>query len=809
MNRTLKLPVLIALALGSAPAMALGLGHIQVKSSLDKPLLAEIPLTADYPGETKHVTVKLASAADFRRAGLNRSQLGADLHFQVVTEAGGQKVIRITTNRPVRDTYLDFLIQVSWSKGKMLREYTVLLDPSSMAGSPPQGQATSAGSGSRSAQAASAGQPSAAAQQQATARAAASSPSTVAGGKYGPVRSGQTLSGIAQSTRPGGVSQNQMLIALYRANPGAFYRHNINALKRGAVLRIPSRQQAQSEGRAQALAEVRRQDADWNGTKASSPTMVSDTGAAPKSGGGTGQAAKAQDRLSLVPPEKGGSGSGHGGVKGGTGSASIDKLKADLSRTRESLSNLQQKNSDLKSRVDSLQSIEDKNQKLLSLKDSQIAELQQKLAQARKAAGKAPLPAASVGTAPAAAPVAAASVKAPQNATAKAAATPGKATPSAAASSPTQANAKHVPAPAAPKASPAHPKHPASAPHHTPKPASGQGMAVMSWFRQPWAKIAGGAALVLLLLLAWLGVRRRRSTSPTRPSLADQFGDSPFPAGGGDANTMDDDQRELMDQLAEHPDDVGLHLELVSLYYARRDVEGFEGAAEAMYAHVTDPDQAEWQDVVAMGRDLTPGHPLFAEEEGEASQGHDMDASADVFDLDSYVSEHDAEDIDEDIPDSADAAFSATESTEDDDASGYSFDFDLTPGTDRTEAESDSVPEAPSESDYDALPPLPEDDGMGILPDAGTDEEVATGTPAVSGGAGDEFGEVEDVSLPADESATDEPLSDDPVDTKLDLARAYIDMGDPEGARAMLEEVMDEGSQMQKDMAGKLLEDIG
>ncbi|HET7299325.1 MAG TPA: fimbrial protein FimV, partial [Oleiagrimonas sp.] len=129
MNRSVKLSALVALALASSQAMALDLGQIQVKSALDRPLVAEIPLHPDYPGEADHVQVSLAPAAAFASAGISRADLKVPLTFTVVTHDNGQKFIRVTSTQPVREPYLDFLIQVTWPKGKMLREYTVLLDP--------------------------------------------------------------------------------------------------------------------------------------------------------------------------------------------------------------------------------------------------------------------------------------------------------------------------------------------------------------------------------------------------------------------------------------------------------------------------------------------------------------------------------------------------------------------------------------------------------------------------------------------------------------------------------------------------------
>lgn len=798
MNRTLKLSMLLALTLGSTQAMALGLGQIRVKSALGQPLVADIPLVTDYPGEAKHVQVGMADAKDFSRAGLDLSRFPADLSFKVITGTDGHRFIRVTSAHPVRATFLDFLVQVQWPRGRLLREFTVLLDPPHMAAGTPQRSSPRRGA-THATQAGVARGRSAGGGQAGAGR--------IANGRYGPVHNGENLTEIARKTLPGGVSVNQMLVALYQANRGAFVHDNMNGLKRGAVLRIPTRQQAQSVGAAKALAEVRRQYQDWKGRAAQSPAMVSSTGGGGHAASGSAGAGSGGDQLKLVPPKHGGGVSGHPGVHGGTGSTQIEGLRQDLARAKESLSNLQQESSDLKSRVSDLKSINAKNQRLLSLKNAEIAELQKKLADARKAAGMpaakpvaSGTPAAPASTAHAAAPAA---VPAAAGSSARAAA-PATAGSAASASTPTAKPASK------PKPKPVAKPAPRRAVHHA---AAGE-----PWYMQTWAWIAGGAVAIALLLLALVKARSgRKPAEPPRSSLADQFGDSPLPPEGEGGDDLDQDQAELLDELAENPDDIGLHLELVSLYYGRRDVDHFEAAAEAMYAHVSDPEQPEWQEVRAMGEDLVPEHPLFARDDKPAAPAPAGDPTdvpgfddPEAFDVDSFISggedfggHADEQPADDDAtvlrtPDhgeeeaDGDAAAAGDDEGSRSASRGYSFDFDLTP---RRPAA--SAPDAPTEDEYDALPPLPDDGHDDVKVADGGDQHVDDGAHAA----------ITDLDgAPADDEA---PLPDDPVDTKLDLARAYLDMGDPSGARAMLEEVLAEGSQAQKDTAQKLLDEIG
>src|SRR3984957_15945518 len=133
MNGSTKLSLAIALALlGGGSAFALGLCAIQVKSGLNQPLNAEIQVIADSPAEAAGLNVSLAKAEDFQRVGLDRTRVSIPIDFEVIT-TGRNPVIRLTTKDPVREPFLDFLVEANWAKGRVLRDYTVLLDPPVMA----------------------------------------------------------------------------------------------------------------------------------------------------------------------------------------------------------------------------------------------------------------------------------------------------------------------------------------------------------------------------------------------------------------------------------------------------------------------------------------------------------------------------------------------------------------------------------------------------------------------------------------------------------------------------------------------------
>jgi pilus assembly protein FimV len=471
------------------------------------------------------------------------------------------------------------------------------------------------------------------------------------------------------------------------------------------------------------------------------------------------------DRLALVPAKEGSSTGTRGSGAGDKASAS---LRQDLLRTQESLASLQQQSTDLKTRLKDLADINSKNERLLSLKDNEIAELQAKLAAARKAAGMpsaaAATPAeANLETATASTAATAASAPVAAGSAAAAAAMP---TGAASVASAPASGASVVTSPIATPA-PAKPVE---------KPVSRPAAAEQPWYMQTWTWAAGAGAIVLLILLAMLGRRRKADAvaSKSASSLADRFGSTS--AADEDLLGDDVDQDELLDQLAEHPDDIGLHLELVTLYYSRRDVEHFEAAAEAMHAHITDPQQDEWQDVLHMGEDLVPGHPLFDHHAEPAA--HDDAEPHGEFNIDDYADESDAPTVVSSMP--------PLPSNGPKRVSEYNFNFDLT----QAAAESASHP-APASDDATVVAPL--------APDRPTPAE-----PAASW----HFDEADHAHQAADEGHDLGEFNDDPVDTKLDLARAYIDMGDAEGARAMLGEVVKEGSQMQKDVARRLLDSL-
>lgn len=323
-------------------ASALGLGEISLRSALNQPFVAVIPVTSDSAEELAGLQVQLAPPATFQRFGLDRPGFLDDLGFQV-ERAGKSTVIRVTSTQPVSEPFVSILLDVVWPQGRLLREYTVLLDPPTFARPDPSGQVAA-----RPVQVPPvAAGPSAAAPaiQRAPADSAGRVTSAPNGDTYGPVRSNETLWRISERlSAEGGASLNQMMVALYRANPEAF-AGNINRLRRGAILRIPRGGELADISAREAGAEVRRQNEEWRSPAEPTP-------------------ADAPARLQLVPPTV------QPDATGGSPAATPGSTAERAALERE----LAEK------------------QRLLSLKDSQLKALQDRLSQLEGGKSAAELP---------------------------------------------------------------------------------------------------------------------------------------------------------------------------------------------------------------------------------------------------------------------------------------------------------------------------------------------------------------------------------------------------------------------------------
>ncbi|MEE4819808.1 FimV/HubP family polar landmark protein [Pseudomonas alliivorans] len=381
--RKLVLAIAAASALSSGMAQALGLGELSVKSTLNQPLVAEIELTDAQGVNASQVVPSLATTADFAQAGITRQAFLNDLSFTPVINANGKSVLRITSSKPVREPYVKFLVQVLWPNGRLLREYSLLLDPPKFSPEAAAAAAAAAAAPEPVAPAAPAAQTGAPAQLPAVAPSAEATPAqqpaqpaATPGLPLPPpaadkqsqyvTANNDTLWEIAAKVRTGGTVQQTML-AIQALNPDAFMGGNINRLKKGQVLRLPTPQQTTALPQPQAVAEVSRQYSAWRegrrlpaGPRQVDATRRDRAGAAPSR-------VDTPDNLSLVSAS---------GKPAANGAAGDSDLSNKLAVAQEALDTSRRDNAELKSRMNDLQSQLDKLQRLIELKNGQLAKMQ-------------------------------------------------------------------------------------------------------------------------------------------------------------------------------------------------------------------------------------------------------------------------------------------------------------------------------------------------------------------------------------------------------------------------------------------------
>jgi pilus assembly protein FimV len=409
--RSLQGVLVLILALFSSAAMALGLGNIRVLSKPGQPLVAEIPIISSDPGEIENAHVGLASPATFERVGLPPPQgLVNELQFTFAQDREGRSVIRVTSATPVDAPSVGFLIEVDWGQGRLVREYSALVaaPETATALAEPVIEAPAAAPSNLIAREpeplpeAPAPVPAPVASPAPTpapvpapapvaARPAAPAPAMPVQGGLAPVRRGQTLSQIAgELSRQNGVSMNQTMVALLRANPEAFIRGNINLLKQGAVLRTPAQEELARVDAAQARAIVQEQTAQWRQARAAIPQPAIADAAAPAASPSANPSAAAASngaRLEIAPAVAGGqqtAGMTTGLDAGGEGDMLANE---QLRQAKEDLATRDAELQELRERVGELEKLKAQQQSLIAMKDSDLAAAQQRLAEASKREG--------------------------------------------------------------------------------------------------------------------------------------------------------------------------------------------------------------------------------------------------------------------------------------------------------------------------------------------------------------------------------------------------------------------------------------
>lgn len=753
----------IALAYSLAiPAVdAASMGKINVQSALGQPLKAVLDINAT-PQELSGMTARLAPQDVFQQAEIPYTRALSSLNFMVDKNAG-KPVVRISSDRPIHDPFLDFLVELNWSGGRLVREYTFLLDPPESADksateaaiaapreyvnpTPLTASATPIAPTAKPTEESPyiptvrptppapapdyASTPTPAPMPAPAPAPAPSSKSNTAGGDYWTVQKGDTLGEIARETRQNSVSLDQMLAGLYKNNPDAFVGDNMNRLKTGSILNIPSEDNLASLPQKEARSIIQAHASDWNayrrklsGAVESLPvTPESDASQVSKGSIGSQVADKATPEAANKDQVKV-SRSDATGKKGGPSEEDLIAKDRALKDANE--------------RVEQLEKNVGELQKLLELKNQNLAALQQQSLNTTAAAGAA---------------------------TPSAPATPGAAVPEAPPGKAVLSSPLPPPLPAAKvaeeTANAAPPAKPAEEDEPMPPSLLERAIAFIS---SPVGM--GSVGALLLAALAYFVAKTRKraketaadeklldldmsdgrgnqidwsedrplATSATGAAASQAYSESTSeksenyddvdPIAEADvyiAYGRDTQAEELLkDALKKTPQRTALHARLLDIFARRQSVSDFEDTAQALHA-ITGGKGEDWDKATALASQLNIRSGLFA---GGAAAA---------------------------IPVAAEA-----------------MDYQPTP----------AAPAADKPSfDYNAV----------NLNLAGETPKEATPAPATEPAAASEAGPEE-------------------VNTKLDLAKAYVEMGDTDGAQELLGEVLKEGSEAQQAQAKALL----
>ena len=735
MIRKVLVSLLLAMVIYTPVYHALGLGEIKLKSSLNEPLLAEITLLS-VRGETPdQIIAKLGTAADFNRSGIDRLYFLTRIQFEAVSVGNNRMVLRLTTQDPVREPFLNFLVSLEWPNGKLLREYTVLLDPPIFDEAPapnvtPVEQPT----------------------QVDTVRETRPQPrrttpvETFTGDVYGPTTSNDTLWSIAAKVRSdSSISIHRAMVALYEENPQAFMSGNINRLKRGAELRIPSAEEFQQVSQREALRLIREHEMAWRSGTEVTRSVVDTSESSSSSVAESTPTEEQSGRLSLATEEQNESGSG------GSNAAIAEEENLVLKQENEAL---EEEKRSQEERIEQLE-------RLLELKNEQLAELQDTAQQAAEEEANA---------------------------------------------EPDNSAATQQPA--------------AQQPVATTQPAQDKGFVdqLIDGAYNLYLAIIGIIAVVVLLIMRFRNnqsVSYQDAVEQSNTTMSNQSSPSSFSADelpdtadevladdtdlyGDDEMSLDEsadpigeadiymaygkfDQAESLLKRAISQDEnrADLHAKLLECYAEMDSRASFEAHLSDV-GPIIDSDTELSQIVEEVYLTAWPEGDYFEE----------SDDSEDADDADDEVAD-DFEQADEADDESVEAEEEEVEL--DDDLSAD--DLDDLPSTE----------EVFGEADEEATEDLADD-----LMDLDFDTEESEDETDVDGDDAEVEADEADAEEASDEEESDEDdSSDDDIDTQLDLASAYIEMGDYEGAREIIEEVLNSGDESQKEQAQTLLDSIG
>lgn len=872
--------VALAFLLLPSLAVAAGLGKLTVLSGLGQPLKAEIELVAVQKGEAGSLNVRLPSAEAFRQANIEYTGALLSVKFAIEQRGADRYVVVLSSTQPMNEPFLDLLVELDWASGRLVREYTFLLDPPEYKG-PPSAPAVAAPAVTPTPAIRPAEAPTQAELRPEPTIERPPAPAAAGAGATYEVKRGDTLTKIANANRKSGVSLQQMLIALYRSNTDAFDASNINRLRAGKILNIPDADTAASVDQSEATRLVIAQAADFNEYRRKLAAAVA---AAPERADASRQRASgkitatvddkpaavkdAKDQLKLSKAEEPG--------KSGAG-RSPQGLQEDLVTKEKALKEASERIAMLEKNVQDMQ-------RLLELKSQSGAQLQQQ--------------AAAAGAAKVAEPA-----KAAKAADAAKAEVPAKPADAAKVGEPAKTG---EPAKAADAAKPV----PKAAPKAVSPPPPPPERSLIDEILDNELALYGGGGFLLLLFgaYAYYAWRRKKTLQQLEssvmggPSLAaaSVFGaaggakvdtgpsdiQSDFSRGGAaaaiDTEEVDpiaeadvymaygrDTQAEeiLKEALAKDPSRQAIRAKLLDIYAGRKDVKAFETLARELH-DATLGKGDEWEKAVVLGSQLDSGNSLYGGGKAAAggartptgtqvlsgAQAAAAVAAAPDIPLETAGEQAAPSGLDFDLGASAPVEAGAEPGIAQprgadhaaDVTADLGFDLDLVDegkkpaapaagqqtelaggGTLSLDATAAGAPDTSASIDFDfELPTAGDAAQTAQLPIPGEGASTKPEAPAISAeGGGIDFDF--DLEIPAtkDEAAA-APLdlssinldlgapggASAPADahwqevaTKLDLAKAYQEMGDKVGARELLNEVLKEGDAAQQQQAQTML----
>ncbi|MEY4883990.1 MAG: hypothetical protein RIS34_1844 [Pseudomonadota bacterium] len=828
------------LGLWGTGALALSLGRISVLSALGEPLRAEVDVPDINAEEAGSLKTTVASPDAFRAAGMDYNAAMASVQITLQKRADGRSFLRLSSDKPVTEPFVDLILEASWATGRVVRDYTMLFDPASMrqpALVVPTAPQISAGTQAPAAPLPAVGAtnvpraiaPVAVKKTPAPARAeTVSAPGPADGNKSVTVKSGDTASKIAANTKPASVSLDQMLVALLRANPEAFVDGNMNRIKAGAVVNVPGTEQIKAVTPESASQTVLAQSKDFNDfrRKLATNAPAAQVGQADRQSGGSVQAKVEDKKPAANVPDK--LTLSKGGVQAKATEAMVAKERAEK-EAAERAAELS------------------KNIKELS-----------KLGAASSAVAPSPATSAAKAAADAAPKVAAA---------APAAVAVPPVTPSPAPAT-TPATAASVPEPAA-KAPPA---PVVKAPVVVPASPTEPGL-IDQLLENPLVPAGAGGLIALLAGFGFYRARQRKNVSQVDSAYLESRlqPDSFFGASGGQrvdtkdggltgssmvyspsqleaADDVDpvaeadvylaygrDLQAEeiLKEALRTNSGRIAIHQKLLEIYAKRQDLKGFETIASQAHK-LTEGEGPAWERISELGLSLDPANELY-QAGGEPSPVGNLSRPIPFESPSSFTNSPDTQpltihptqiggpvdldlDLDFSLDDVAPSAITETTSTRNQFAAAPAMampSLDLSLPGERHEA----VTHPPASHDLPAIhfdlpdldlesPESPVSHGNAELArqaktSFGTTEPAPLNTPiareASQTGPGLLEFDMGSLSLDLDDStegtsATPSLENEDPLATKLALAEEFVAIGDSDGARSLIEEVIAEAS---------------